>query len=65
MESHQSVQLFLDRDKAGIQYVQKALQLKTACIDCSYIYKGFKDYNDLLVNKPLKEEKAQHIGRRL
>lgn len=65
MEQHESVRLFLDRDKAGIEQTQKALQLKTRCIDCSNVYKGFKDYNDLLMNRPLKQEHAKRIGRHI
>jgi len=65
MERHKAVKLFLDRDKAGIQYTQKLLPQGDKYCDCSTIYKGFKDYNDLLTNKPFKEEQTQKLKRRL
>lgn len=65
MERHHAVKLYLDRDKAGIQHTQKLLHQGDKYSDCSTIYKGFKDYNDLLTNKPLKEEQTQRLKRRL
>ncbi len=65
MERHQAVKLYLDRDKTGMQYTQKALNRSAKYQDCSSVYKGFKDYNDLLMNKPLKEEMVKRMGRRI
>lgn len=61
MERHQAVKLYLDRDKAGMQHTQKLLNRGTKYTDYSTIYKGFKDYNDLLTNKPFKEEQTQRL----
>ncbi len=65
MGRHEAVKLFLDRDKAGKHHTQKALEQNVKYNDCSHIYKGFKDYNDLLTNKPFKEEQTQRLKRRL
>ncbi len=65
IERHQAVKLYLDRDKTGMRFTQKALDLSAKYQDCSCLYKGFKDYNDLLMNKPLKEELVKRIGRRI
>jgi hypothetical protein len=65
MERHKAVNLYLDRDKAGMQHTQKLLQRGDKYSDCSSIYQGFKDYNDLLTNKPFKEEQTQRLKRRL
>lgn len=64
MDRHKAVNL-LDRDKAGIQHTKKLLRLGDKYSDSSTIYKGFKDYNDLLTNNPFKEEQTQGIKRRL
>jgi hypothetical protein len=65
MERHHAVKLYLDRDKTGMQFTQKALNRSAKYQDCSSVYEGFKDYNDLLTNKPLKEEMVKRIGRRI
>jgi hypothetical protein len=65
MERHKLVNLYLDRDKAGIQHTQQLLHRGDKYIDCSTIYKGFKDYNDKLTNKPFKEEQTKRLKRRL
>jgi hypothetical protein len=65
MERHQVVKLYLDRDKTGMQFTQKALNRSAKYQDCSSVYNGFKDYNDLLMNKSLKEEMVKRRGRRI
>lgn len=65
MERHQAVRLYLDRDKSGMQFTRKALNRSAKYQDCSSVYKGFKDYNDLLMNKPVKEEMVKRMGRRI
>jgi hypothetical protein len=65
MDRHREVKLYLDRDKTGILHTQKALNRGVKYKECSHVYKGFKDYNDLLVNKPMKEEQVKRMGRRL
>jgi predicted DNA-binding protein YlxM (UPF0122 family) len=64
MERHQSVELYLDRDKAGVEHTQKALQLGKKYVDRSELYKGFKDFNDMLTNKRLQQQ-IKRIGKRL
>jgi len=65
MGRHQAVRLYLDRDRTGMQFTQKALNRSTKYQDCSSVYKGFKDYNDLLMNKAMKEEMVKRMGRRI
>jgi len=65
MERHNSVNLYLDRDKAGLSQTQQALKLSKKYQDCSEVYKGFKDYNDLLMNKPIKQQQEKRLGKRL
>ena len=50
MEKHKTVQLFLDRDKAGTTQTIKALERnKSIYIDKSIFYKDHKDLNDWLI----------------
>ena len=46
MENHGTINLFLDRDPAGISVTQKALQRDKKYIDQSIKYKNHKDLND-------------------
>jgi DNA primase len=46
LEAHDSIQLFLDNDKAGKNCAKYALQLHGKYIDGSKLYKGFKDINE-------------------
>ena len=46
--------LFLDNDKAGIKNVKKIHDGGYNYTDCSNYYDGYKDFNDLLTNKPLQ-----------
>jgi hypothetical protein len=64
MERHQSIELYLDRDKAGVEHTQKALQLGKKYVDRSELYKGFKDFNDMLTNKRLQQQ-VKRIGKRI
>lgn len=47
--------LFFDNDKAGIKNVQKIDDGGFNYSDCSHYYDRFKDFNDLLTNKPLEK----------
>ena len=53
MESHRSVGLYLDRDKAGLAWTQRALSIHKCYRDESAMYKNFKDLN----------EWAMHVGK--
>lgn len=64
MENHEQVNLYLDRDKAGISCVQKALQWNQHLYkDQSHLYSNHKDLNDWLVNKQPDIKQGQKIGR--
>lgn len=64
MENHEQINLYLDRDKAGINYVQEALQWNQHLYkDRSHLYSNHKDLNDWLVNKQPDIKQGQKIGR--
>ena len=50
MEMCPKINLYLDRDKAGVEATQKALQWSQKYRDKSSFYKGHKDLNDYLVH---------------
>lgn len=50
MEGHQTIHLYLDRDKAGITQTHQALSLDKKYRDCSYIYGNYKDFNQFLIH---------------
>lgn len=50
MEKHQSIRLYLDRDKAGQNCSQYALSLNKKYKDESGLYQNHKDLNDWLMN---------------
>jgi DNA primase len=66
MEHHQTVQLYLDRDAAGLKETEKALRWSQQYKDKSSLYKGYKDLNDFLVQGQ-KTEQRQSLrqGRHL
>jgi hypothetical protein len=49
MEKHTSINLFLDRDTAGIQATQQALTWSKKYKDNSVLYAHHKDFNDYLI----------------
>ncbi|WP_132053085.1 toprim domain-containing protein [Pseudocnuella soli] len=61
MECYPSVHLYLDRDAAGLNAMQQALQWSQKYQDKSALYEGHKDLNDFLIHQ-LKTGKSQ--GRR-
>jgi len=66
MESHQKIDLFLDRDPAGIKLTQKALEWdKTRYVDRSNLYQNFKDLNDWLSKQRHELKQSNRIGRHL
>jgi hypothetical protein len=46
------VYAFMDNDLAGKDALA-SLQAHLTVVDCSHLYNGFKDFNDLILNKPL------------
>ena len=53
MEYHSAIHLFLDRDKAGMDHIQRACSWGKNYLDESALYKGYKDLNQWM----------QHIGK--
>lgn len=46
LEQHTAIHLFLDKDSAGKNCTRYAVSLDKKYLDCSNLYKGFKDYNE-------------------
>ena len=51
MEEDKKVNLYLDRDEAGMKNTQLALKWNTKYIDRSNLYKNHKDLNDYLISQ--------------
>lgn len=51
IESMQHIELFLDNDNPGKQAVQVILDKYPHAIDKSYLYEGYKDYNEMLMDE--------------
>lgn len=65
MEKHSHINLFLDRDTAGINATRQALQWDNdRYIDRSQFYHNCKDLNDLLIQSKIPK-KSKRIGLRL
>jgi hypothetical protein len=56
MEKHEVINLFLDRDKAGLLQAKEALQSNNRFNDQSHVYKGYKDLNDWLTGKKMLQK---------
>lgn len=65
MEKHQKINLYLDRDEAGIKNTQKALKWDIKYIDKSDLYKNHKDLNDYLVHQNQQHKQKFKLGRHL
>ncbi len=64
MEKHEQVNLYLDRDKAGMNCVQEALKWNQHLYkDQSHLYSQHKDLNDWLVNNQPDIKHSQKLGR--
>ena len=63
MEENQKINLYLDRDIAGIKNTQRALEWNVKYIDKSNSYKNHKDLNDYLIHKSPKIKQGQRLGR--
>ena len=48
---YSKIYLFLDNDRAGNETKIEFFNINKNCIDCSKIYKNFKDFNEFLVSK--------------
>ena len=59
MEKHRKINLYLDRDEAGIKNTQAALKWDKKYIDRSHLYKNYKDLNEYLVCESM-EQKNEH-----
>jgi CHC2 zinc finger/Toprim-like len=65
MERHDHIDLFLDRDPAGIRYTEKALQWDSKYQDQSDFYNGHKDLNEWLTKNIEPPRQSQRQGRHL
>jgi hypothetical protein len=65
MEQHQQINLYLDRDNAGLKQLQNALNWSKKYIDRSQLYQHHKDLNDYLVHQGQQQKHTQKIGRHL
>jgi hypothetical protein len=63
MEQHQRINLYLDRDNAGLKHRQDALNWSKKYIDKSQLYQHHKDLNDYLVHQGHHQRYIQKIGR--
>lgn len=64
MEKHERVNLYLDRDKAGMNCVQEALKWNRHLYqDQSHLYSQHKDLNDRLIHRQPDIKHSQQIGR--
>lgn len=46
---YNKIYLFLDNDKAGNETKRELYNMNNSCIDCSVIYKKYKDFNEYLL----------------
>jgi len=54
LNEYEQVNLFLDNDSAGVETKEYFIKNLNATIkDYSFIYKGFNDFNDFLINKKI------------
>jgi hypothetical protein len=63
MEQHQQINLYLDRDVAGIKHAQKALRWSKKYIDKSQFYQNHKDLNDYLIHQGHQQKYIQKLGK--
>jgi hypothetical protein len=64
MERHQEVNLYLDRDTAGMNHAREALAWKPDLYkDRSLLYSHHKDLNDWLISKPPDKKQRRKLRR--
>ena len=63
MEKHEAINLYLDRDNAGIQVTRHALTITpNQYEDCSHLYAGYKDLNEWAVQTSKRKKQALKSG---
>ncbi|WP_245542621.1 toprim domain-containing protein [Segetibacter koreensis] len=63
MEQHDKINLYLDRDEAGIKNTEVGLKWDAKYIDKSHLYKNCKDLNDYLVLQSQNFKHSHRLGR--
>ncbi|KAA5548107.1 toprim domain-containing protein [Adhaeribacter rhizoryzae] len=58
LEQHQTINLYLDRDAAGLKITQKALDISLQYHDKSALYRPCKDLNEWLINQGKTQRKS-------
>ncbi|HMR82765.1 MAG TPA: toprim domain-containing protein [Niabella sp.] len=56
MEQHREINLYLDRDGAGVKCTEAAIEACQLYKDCSNLYQGSKDLNEWLINNSKVKE---------
>jgi hypothetical protein len=65
MEQHQQINLYLDRDGAGLKHTHQALKWNGKYADQSHSYQHCKDLNEYLVYHHQHLRQSQRLGRHL
>jgi hypothetical protein len=65
LDKHSAVNLFLDRDTAGMKLTQRAKALGTKYIDQSGTFQGSKDLNEWLVKSKKIQSTVRKMNRHL
>ena len=65
LETHQQVNLYLDRDQAGIDQTRYALSISDKYQDHSSLYQNHKDLNDWLISSHCSHRKHLNLKRGL
>jgi CHC2 zinc finger/Toprim-like len=65
MENYQAINLYLDRDSAGIKNTLRALDWDKKYIDQSHLYKNHKDLNDYLVQESMRQKQGYRFKNHL
>jgi hypothetical protein len=65
MEQYQQINLYLDRDNAGLKHLQNALNWSKKYTDKSQLYQGHNDLNDYLIKQGHQQKHFWKIGRHL
>jgi hypothetical protein len=65
MEQHQQIQLYLDRDVAGLKHTHEALKWNEKFVDQSHSYQHCKDLNEYLFHQHEYFRQSQRLGRHL
>jgi len=64
MEKYEKINLYLDRDKAGLKFTQQALKWNESKYrDQSSLYQDYKDLNDWSMDRSIKLKHGQKIRR--